>query len=124
MIIEHKINPYPRRIWVVIKENFDKIKSEFNFKYESDYELTNKKIVNNYDAIVITVSKNNKAGFMVFITDDISNSTLVHESLHVALNIYIDCEMVINSEMDQEPLCYLTEYIYSLLETDIKENKQ
>lgn len=123
MIVEHKINPYPRTMWVVVGEDFDKIKSEFQFVYESDSEMTNKKIVDEYDAIVFRVSKNNLAGFLVFIVTDNSNRTLVHEALHVALHIYEDCDMEIKPGMDQEPLCYLTEYIYSLIEGDVQKYK-
>ena len=121
MIVEHRINPYPRTMWVAVGEDFDKIKSEFQFVYESDSEMTNKKIVDEYDAIVFRVSKDNKAGFLVFIVSDDSNRILVHEALHVALHIYEDCDMEIKPGMDQEPLCYLTEYIYSLLEDTVSK---
>ena len=121
MIIEHKIEPYPRRMWVAIGEDFDKIKSEFQFEY--DPEMTNKKIVNEYDAIVFRVSKDNKAGFLVFIVTKDSSRVLVHEALHVTLYIYKDCGMDIRPGMDQEPLCYLNEYIYSLLELDLQKYK-
>ena len=123
MIAEHRINPYPRTMWVAVGEDFDKIKSEFQFMYESDSELTNKKIVDEYDAIVFRVSKDKKTGFLVFIVTDDSNRILVHEALHVALHIYEDCGMDLRPEMDQEPLCYLNEYIYSLIEADVQKYK-
>lgn len=121
MIVEHRINPYPRTMWVAVGEDFDKIKSEFQFVYESDSEMTNKKIVDEFDALVFRVSKNDLAGFLVFIVTNNSNRTLVHEALHVALHIYEDCDMEIKPGMDQEPLCYLTEYIYSLLEDTVSK---
>ena len=121
MIVEHKINPYPRTMWVAVGEDFDKIKSEFQFTYESDSKMTNKEIYDEFDALVFRVSKNNLAGFLVFIVTNNSNRTLVHESLHVALHIYEDCDMEIKPGMDQEPLCYLTEYIYSLLEDTVSK---
>lgn len=121
MIVEHRINPYPRVMWVAVGEDFDKIKSEFLFMYESDFEMTNKKIVDENDATVFKVSKDNKAGFLVFIVTNDSNKILVHEALHVALCIYEDCDMEIKPRMDQEPLCYLTEYIYSLLEDTVSK---
>ena len=121
MIVEHRINPYPRIMWVAVGEDFDKIKSEFQFMYESDTEMTNEKINYENDAIVFRVSKDNKAGFLVFIVTDDSNRILVHEALHVALHIYEDCDMEIKPGMDQEPLCYLTEYIYSLLEDTVSK---
>lgn len=123
MMVEHKINPYPRKMWVAVGEDFDKIKSEFQFVYKLDSEMTNKKIVNEYDAIVFQVSKDNKAGFLVFIVTDDSNRTFVHEALHVALHIYEDCNMDLRPGMDQEPLCYLDEYIYSLIEADVQKYK-
>lgn len=123
MITEHRINPYPRVMWVAVGEDFDKIKSEFQFMYESDFKMTNKKIVDEYDAIVFQVSKDSKAGFLVFIVTDDSNRTLVHEALHVALHIYEDCDMDLRPGMDQEPLCYLDEYIYSLMEADVQKYK-
>lgn len=122
-MVEHKINPYPRIMWVAVGEDFDKIKSEFQFVYESDSEMTNKKIVDECDAVVFQVSKDNKAGFLVFIVTDDSNRTFVHEALHVALHIYEDCNMDLRPGMDQEPLCYLDEYIYSLIEADVQKYK-
>lgn len=123
MITEHRLNPYPRIMWVAVGEDFDKIKSEFQFMYEADSEITNKKIVDDYNAIVFRVSKNNQAGFLVFIVDNDSNRTLVHEALHVALHIYEDCDMDLRPGMDQEPLCYLDEYIYNLIKTDVQKYK-
>lgn len=123
MITEHRINPYPRTMWIAVGEDFDKIKSKFQFVYESASEMTNKKIVDGYDAIVFRVSKDNRAGFLVFIVNDDSNRTFVHEALHVALHIYEDCDMDLRPGMDQEPLCYLDEYIYSLIEADVHKYK-
>lgn len=122
MITEHRINPYPRTMWVAVGEDFDKIKSEFQFRYESDSKMTNKEIYDELDALVFTVSKNSLAGFLVFIVTNDSNRTLIHEALHVALHIYEDCDMEIKPGMDQEPLCYLTEYIYSLLEDTVSKH--
>lgn len=122
MIVEHRINPYPRTMWVAVGEDFDKIKSEFQFTYESDSKMTNKEIYDEFDALVFRVSKNDLAGFLVFIVTNNSNRTLVHEALHVALHIYEDCDMEIKPGMDQEPLCYLTEYIYSLLEDTVSKH--
>lgn len=119
MIIEHILDPYPRRMWVAIDEDFDKIKSEFKFLCQKDCEMSNDEIINLYDAFVFDVSKDNYLGYLIFIITTNSNKILVHESLHVSLSIYIDCNMEISPKMDQEPLCYLTEYIYSLLESDI-----
>lgn len=106
-------------MWIAVGENFDRIKSEFRFIYNSDSEMTNKELNNEYDASVFQVLKNNLAGFLVFIVTTDSNRVLVHEALHVALHIYEDCDMEIKPGMDQEPLCYLTEYIYSLLEDTV-----
>lgn len=121
MIAEHRINPYPKTMWIAVGEDFDKIKSEFQFMYESDTKMTNEKINYEFDALVFRVSKNDLAGFLVFIVTNNSNRTLVHEALHVALYIYEDCDMEIKPGMDQEPLCYLTEYIYSLLEDTVSK---
>lgn len=123
MIVEHKIDPYPRVMWTAIGEDFDKIKSEFQFMYESDTQIPGEKILEEYDAVVFRVTKDTIAGFLVFIVTSDSNRTLVHEALHVALHIYEDCDMEIKPGMDQEPLCYLTEYIYSLLEEDTNKYK-
>lgn len=121
MITEHVLNPYPRRIWVSFNEDFDKIKLDFQFLYEQDLQLTNEEINDRYNAIVFRVSKNNNFGYLVFIANYDSNRVLVHESLHVALQVYLDCSMEIAPQMDQEPLCYLTEYVFSLLENDIQK---
>lgn len=121
MITEHRINPYPRIMWIAVGEDFDKIKSEFQFAYELDSKMTNKELDNEFDALVFKVSKNSLAGFLVFVINNNSNKILVHEALHVSLHIYEDCDMEIKPGMDQEPLCYLTEYIYSLLEDAVSK---
>lgn len=116
---EYKLNPYPGRMWIVKGESFDDIKSKFVLD-ENDSKLTNKEIREDWDAIVFKCTKDNYHGYLVFITDKCTHETLVHESVHVALEIYIDCSMDISPEMDQEPLAYLVEYIYSLLSESLK----
>lgn len=122
MITEHILEPYPRIMWVAFEEDFDKIKSNFQM-HEQDSELTHNEIANKYDAIVFRVYKDDNNGYLVFIINSSPNRILVHESLHVALDIYQDCGMEVNVQMDQEPLCYLVEYIYSLLENDVNQLK-
>lgn len=115
MIKEVELIPYPRKMWIAKKENFDKLKEVFEFLVEEDLSLTHKEIEDRWNAIVFTVNKDKCTGYLVFITDDCSDSNLVHESVHVALNVYEDCSMELKSEMDQEPLAYLVEYIYTEL---------
>lgn len=115
MIKEHKLTPYPRRMWIARNENFDEIKGQFEFVYKSDSEITNDEIQNEWNAGVFKVSKNKYRGYLVFITDDCDDGHLVHEANHVALHVYEDCGMDLKPEMDQEPFCYLSEHIWRLL---------
>lgn len=119
MIAEYKLNPYPRRMWVVKGESFDDIKSQFVLDKE-DSELTDEQIREDWDAVVFRCTKDKYLGYLVFITDNYSQETLVHEASHITLNIYIDCQMRMDQEMDQEPFAYLVEYIYHLLRTSIE----
>lgn len=119
MIIEHDLLIYPRRIWVVKDESFDHIKKDFSLR-EEDEKMTDEEIEENWDAFVISCQKNKYHGFMVFINGDCEDKTLVHEALHVALNVYEECSITLEAGMDQEPLCYLVEYIYKLLKEDVK----
>lgn len=114
MIKEYDLIPYPRKMWVVKGENYDQIKESFTLE-EGDYELTDEEINDKWNALVIPCSKDDRLGYLVFITDDCSPSDLVHEALHVSLCVYEDCSMKLEPGMDQEPLCYLTEHIWDLL---------
>lgn len=118
MIVEHRINPYPRTMWVAIGENFDNIKSKFCFNEDQDF--TQQTIEDNYDGIVFDVTKDNHKGYLVFLIDS-DNLVLVHEASHIVLSIYADCGMVLDPNMDQEPFCYLTEYIFKLLKETANE---
>lgn len=122
MIIEHKLNPYPRMMWVVKDENFDDIKKDFKLNPE-DEELTNDEIEEDCNAIVFECTKDGFLGFMVFIASNCEDGTLVHEAVHVAFHVYEACSMKLEPGMDQEPFCYLTEYIYKLLEQDVVQTK-
>lgn len=115
MIKEVELIPYPRKMWIAKKENFDTLKGVFEFLSEGDLSLTHKEIVENYNAVVFTVNKDGHTGYLVFICADYKDCHLVHEAVHVALNVYEDCSMKLESEMDQEPLAYLVEYIYKKL---------
>lgn len=116
---EYKLNPYPRRMWVAKGEPFSRVKSIFKLD-EEDSKLTDEEINSKWDAVVLECSKDEYAGYLVFITSSATLESLVHEAVHVALNIYIDCNIDISPEMDPEPLAYLTEYIYSLLSESLK----
>lgn len=114
MIKEYELTPYPRKMWVAKGENFDQIKDQFDLSDE-DYSLTNEEIEDSWNAVVFTCSKDDYAGYLVFITDKHDHGDLVHEALHVSMNVYEECSIQIASGMDQEPLCYLTEHIWRLL---------
>lgn len=115
MIKEVELIPYPRMMWIAKNENFDNLKEVFEFISEEDLSLTNEKIVKTWNAIVFEVNKDNRTGYLVFICSNYEDSNLVHEAVHVALNVYEDCSMELNSGMDQEPLAYLIEYVYKKL---------
>lgn len=106
-------------MWIVKGESFDDIKSKFVLD-ENDSKLTDKEIRENWNAIVFKCIKDNYRGYLVFVPDEYTQETLVHESVHIALGVYIDCSMDISPEMDQEPFAYLAEYIYSLLSESLK----
>lgn len=116
---EYKLNPYPRRMWVVKGESFDDIKSQFVLS-EEDSELTDEEIREDWNAVVLKCIKDSYHGYLVFITESCTQESLVHEAVHVALEVYIDCQMSICPEMDQEPLAYLVEYVYSLLQNNLE----
>ena len=115
MIKEVELIPYPRRMWIAKKENFDTLKEVFEFISEEDLSLTHEEIVKSWNAVVFEVNKDGYTGYLVFICDNYEDSHLVHEAVHVALNVYEDCSMELKPGMDQEPLAYLIEYIYKKL---------
>lgn len=114
MIKEYKIEPYPRRLWVVSNENFDEIKDQFKF-WDDINGYTHEYIICNFSAVVFRCSKDDYAGYLVFVTDEYNDSDLVHETGHITLSIYEDCDMELKRGMDQEPFCYLLSYIYKLI---------
>lgn len=117
MLKEYKLTPYPRKMWVAKGENFDQIKGQFDLSAE-DYALTNQDIEDSWNAVVFSCNKGDYSGYLVFVTEGHDQGDLVHEALHVAMNVYEDCSMKIEPGMDQEPLCYLTEHIWRLLVED------
>lgn len=118
MIKEYKIEPYPRRLWIAKDENFDEIKNQFKF-WDDINGWNQENIEASYYAVVFRCSKDDYAGFLIFITDECTDSSLVHESGHIALHIYEDCDMDLKYGMDQEPFCYLLEYIYRLIKNGL-----
>lgn len=118
MIFEHSINPYPRKLWVATNVSFDTVKEDFKFDSVEDESLTNKYINEHYDAVMFTVSHNNNKGYLLFITPTVNIFILSHEALHVALCIFEDCNMILSVGMDQEPLCYLQEYLFKIITGD------
>lgn len=121
MIKEFEINPYPRKLWIAVGENFDIIKSKFHFNDSQDKDFTQQIIETDYDGIVFDVTKNDYKGYLVFLINS-HDLVLVHEASHVVLSIYADCGMVLDPDMDQEPFCYLVEYIFNLLKKTIDES--
>lgn len=113
MIVEYDLIPYPRKLWIVKDEDFDKIKTKFSI-LDSDIEDINEEI-DEYNGFVLTCCKNKYKGYLVFLNKEYDNQVLVHEALHVSLTLFADCGIEISPNMDQEPLCYLTEYIFNLL---------
>lgn len=115
MIKEVELIPYPRRMWIAKDENYDKLKEVFTFNCEEDLSETHQEVIGTYNALVINVSKDNLAGYLVFICPGCEDRHLVHEAVHVALNLYGDCFIELKPDMDQEPFAYLVEYIYTEL---------
>ena len=111
MIKEYKIEPYPRRLWVTDETNLAELRKQFSFICEIDSTMIESSV-----AITIPVKNNdNLYGYLVIILDDCNDRQLVHESVHVVLNVYSDCDCSINEEMDQEPFAYLVESIFKKL---------
>lgn len=115
MIKTITLNPYPRKMWVAKDENFDKLKEIFTFNCEDDLVETHQEVIDTYNALVLNVSKDELAGYLVFICPGYKDEHLVHEAVHVALSLYKDCYLEVKPDMDQEPLAYLIEYIYTEL---------
>lgn len=113
MIKEYNLIPYPRKLWIVKNEDFEKIQSKFSILSDDVESILED--LDDMDAFVITCRKDRYEGYLVFINGECDDSILVHEALHVSLTLFADCSMEISPNMDQEPLCYLTEYIFKLL---------
>lgn len=123
MIQVFKLNPYPRRLWIVQKENFDEIKAKFDFAVDVS-ELTNEYIQDVFAAEVFTVSEKstNLAGYLLFMCDEIENldGTIAHEATHIVLNLYKEMGMQVHPDMDTEPLAYMVEYTYNIIKNALK----
>lgn len=113
-IHEFDLGIYPRKIWIAITtEN----------KFDGFYELS--KMDDNCDAIVEPAydSDNNKGGIFIRFLSKKSMTTgiIAHESFHAAMRVfeYIGAKLDFDN---QEPLCYLAEYIANCCE-QVKNNK-
>lgn len=111
MIKEFTLNPYPRKLWVVKEEKFEDIEDLFEFPLDG-LEIPDMEEI---AGITFVCTKDSYNGYMVFLPETATDSTLVHEAAHVTLSLYRDCGIELHEDIDQEPFCYLLEYIYKLL---------
>lgn len=85
-----------------ILDNLKKINSKFNINVE---------VSENIEGMAINLESNQGTLHMLLIEKDCRLNTLVHECLHVAWDI-LDDKGVMCSVDNQEPLAYLTDYIF------------
>lgn len=116
MVKEYKIEPYPRRLWIIKDEIWDDIKSQFT---EIDGDITHEYLYTHFDAYVSPCKKDGYLGYLLFIPDEVKDHVLVHEAGHITIFIYEDCDMELKQKMDSEPFCYLLEYIYKLMKNGL-----
>lgn len=111
MIKEYQIEPYPRRLWVTNASDLEEVRKEYSFICE----VTDEQVESSASLVIPAKNKDNYYGYFVIINEDCESRHLVHEAIHIALDVYRDCDCSINEEMDQEPFAYLVESIYNKL---------
>lgn len=121
----HQFDPiiYPRKLWVVITNNCDSIKQQFD--YECENELDD--IIKTSDAFVFacTCKESREIGVCVVFTNrkNMDAKTITHESVHIASNIFLDCNMTMGFDGGKdEHFAYLAGWAAECI-NQVKTNK-
>lgn len=109
MIKEFQLAPYPRKLFVAINETMSEIRKQFTLD-ETIVDTSDKELLDGAACITFTVSKDDFAGYLVYILENTNNSYLVHEAVHVVLNLYSEIDA--NGLDDQEPFAYMVEDVF------------
>ncbi len=124
MIYEYDLNPYPRKLWVT----FDATAKELNEMFpEGDTNgIPFKEFPETINAVVECVRRlkpDPKGGYLIRFKDNNPDFGIIaHESGHVCFELYDYIYQ--NNIKDQEPFCYLLEYICNIVVKLISDYKE
>lgn len=124
-IFEFDPQIYPRKLWVVSSVNEKELKKVFVNTDRTELDLVG---LSDFDAIVYSVRNikdDGKIGELVILVrpEQVDTGKIVHESIHVALDIFFDLGMRVDYE-NQEPFTYLSGWVGKCIEKVIKDNKE
>lgn len=121
----HEFDPliYPRKLWIAITNDCDSIKNQFDYEYENELE----DVMENSDAFVFpcTHKESRRLGVCVIFKNRkyMSVKNIAHESVHVASNIFLDCNMTMGfDEGKDEHFAYLAGWAADCI-NQVKTNK-
>lgn len=92
-----KVPIYNALLNIIIVKNMDGIQEKYSLKYSPKYE----------SAITFV---NNEQGYIVFVEEKISPSTIAHEAKHF-VNIIFDSKGIALDLYNDEPECYLLGWV-------------
>lgn len=123
MIIEKKLEIYPRTIWIT--NDLDTALNKFTFVDSKcdeikgiEEELRQNSGTDSINVVAVCSKETNELGVLVIFYDlDSSNGTIAHECIHVADYIYDSISAYTQSYEDgNEPYAYLVGYIFDIIE--------
>lgn len=121
----HEFSPviYPRKLWVVITNDCNAIKEQFDYEYENEL----KDVMEKSEAFVFpcTHKESRKLGVCVVFKNRgyMNVKTITHESVHIASNIFSDCNMTMGfDDCKDEHFAYLAGWAADCI-NQVKTNK-
>lgn len=115
----HQFDPtiYPRLLWVVKGGSHDYIHNAFS-DYNGDKLLIPDDYKDRYGAMVFRVKmkSNKRLGNLVWLVSKKDVDTIAHESVHVASNIFSDCNIAMGfNDGQDEHFAYLVGFVADCL---------
>lgn len=106
---------YPRKLWIYNTKDLVKVKDNFTIS-ETGEDINPSSDVIDYDCIVYNVHHCSLGyGILVCVENKLAPKQIAHESAHIALEIFKDCDCRIDYS-NQEPFAYLLGWAYECVE--------
>lgn len=119
MIKRFDCGVYPRLLWVASSDCAKAIRRKFTYRDGSEVDDLDDENVGT--CVTVTERKTGRYGYLLVFSNDCDMSTVVHESNHAALHILKDVGAGRHIASDQEPFCYLSDWVFRCAEPIARE---